>query len=575
MNVVQAAQGYMAKMVGEPAGMKVLLLDPDTTSTVSSVCTQSFLLAKEVYLVDRIGNKNRDKMAHLKCVCFCRPTQESIAHIIDELKAPKYGEYYLYFSNVLKKLQVEKLAEADEHELVREVQECFADYLAINSDLFTLDMDLPAWPLYAGTLADWDARALQRTVDGLASACLALKKRPVIRYAASSPHAKRLAHELGYLMQQEKPLFEARTMTPATVLIVDRRADPVTPLLNQWTYQAMVHEVLGIHHGLVDLSLVDGIRDDLKTVVLAAHDDQFYATNMYANFGDLGVAIKAYLAEYQRRTPNKAALESIADMKKFVDEYPEVRRLAGNVSKHVALTSELSRIVDAERLLDVSEVEQNVACADTSAPALLRSDEALAESVATKLRDPLVSGDSKFKLAVLFALHNPRSPHLASFKQLLADAAVSPMKLDLMDRVVRYATTAVPASTATGTSATTGFAQFGKTVMRGLKGVENVYTQHVPPLHGVLEALVRGKLKESAYPFLEGTGASNGFPEGVRVNDVIVFMVGGTTFEEARFVHQLSASVPGVRVVLGGNTVHNSQSFLKQIYDAFAQRVAS
>ena len=30
------------------------------------------------------------------------------------------------------------------------------------------------------------------------------------------------------------------------MLIVDRRDDPVTPLLAQWTYQAMVHELLGI-----------------------------------------------------------------------------------------------------------------------------------------------------------------------------------------------------------------------------------------------------------------------------------------------------------------------------------------
>jgi len=35
--------------------------------------------------------------------------------------------------------------------------------------------------------------------------------------------------------------------SPSTCfLLVDRREDPVTPLLNQWTYQAMVHEVLGV-----------------------------------------------------------------------------------------------------------------------------------------------------------------------------------------------------------------------------------------------------------------------------------------------------------------------------------------
>ena len=32
------------------------------------------------------------------------------------------------------------------------------------------------------------------------------------------------------------------------LLVLDRRDDPLTPLLNQWTYQAMVHELLGIEN---------------------------------------------------------------------------------------------------------------------------------------------------------------------------------------------------------------------------------------------------------------------------------------------------------------------------------------
>jgi hypothetical protein len=34
---------------------------------------------------------------------------------------------------------------------------------------------------------------------------------------------------------------------------LDRRNDPVTPLLSQWTYQAMVHELCGITNGRVKL----------------------------------------------------------------------------------------------------------------------------------------------------------------------------------------------------------------------------------------------------------------------------------------------------------------------------------
>jgi len=48
-------------------------------------------------------------------------------------------------------------------------------------------------------------------------------------------------------------------------------------------------------------------------------------------------------------------------MKRFVEEYPEFRRLGGNVTKHVTLVGELSRLVERDDLLAVSEVEQSLA----------------------------------------------------------------------------------------------------------------------------------------------------------------------------------------------------------------------
>ena len=44
------------------------------------------------------------------------------------------------------------------------------------------------------------------------------------------------------------------------MLLVDRRDDPVTPLLSQWTFQAMVHELIGIDANRVDLQNVPGVR---------------------------------------------------------------------------------------------------------------------------------------------------------------------------------------------------------------------------------------------------------------------------------------------------------------------------
>lgn len=185
-------------------------------------------------------------------------------------------------------------------------------------------------------------------------------------------------------MQSESTLFDFRlTQVPPLLLILDRRNDPVTPLLSQWTYQAMVHELLGIQSGRVDLSLVPDISPDLsvcplsvlhclvlilmftrsKEITLTPSTDPFFAAHSLATFGDLGTVLKTYVQSYQSRSlaQGPSSINSISDMKRFVEEYPEFRKLGGNVSKHVALVGELSRIVGRDKLLEVGEIEQGLA----------------------------------------------------------------------------------------------------------------------------------------------------------------------------------------------------------------------
>ena len=272
------------------------------------------------------------------------------------------------FSNVIRKSSLERLAEADSNEVVKTVQEYFADYITINPDLFSLDLGFPKKRLWSGSPDIWNTDSLQRCTEGLVALLLSLKKQPLLRYEKNSFMAKKLATEVRYQMTQEEQLFDFRkTDTPPILLILDRRDDPITPLLTQWTYQAMVHELLGIHNGKVDLSGVPDVRPELKEIVLSQDQDPFFKKNMYLNFGDLGGNIKDYVEQYQFKTKSNASIESIADMKRFVEDYPEFRKLSGNVSKHVTLVGELSRRVGADSLLDVSELEQSLACNENHA----------------------------------------------------------------------------------------------------------------------------------------------------------------------------------------------------------------
>ncbi len=59
-----------------------------------------------------------------------------------------------------------------------------------------------------------------------------------------------------------------------------------------------------------------------------------------------------------------------ADMKNFVKDYPEFKKLSNTVSRHVAVMSELSRAVDVNALMDVSEFEQELACSSDHSKAV-------------------------------------------------------------------------------------------------------------------------------------------------------------------------------------------------------------
>ena len=139
----------------------------------------------------------------------------------------------------------------------------------------------------------------------------------------------------------------------------------------------MVHELLGITNSRVDLRAVGPkIAKENQELVLSAEQDAFFHSQMYSNYGafssaprlherhsrgrtgDLGVAIKGMVDDFQVASKSNQKISTIADMQRFVENYPEFRAKSGNVSKHVTLMGELSRLIDERHLMQVSLVEQ-------------------------------------------------------------------------------------------------------------------------------------------------------------------------------------------------------------------------
>ncbi|XP_042912502.2 vacuolar protein sorting-associated protein 45 [Parasteatoda tepidariorum] len=549
MNVITAIKLYVNKMIDDcGSGMKVLLMDKETTSIVSMAFAQSEILQKEVFLFERLDMARSEHMKHLKCIAFLRPTKENIDNLACELKYPRYGQYYIYFSNIVSKSDIKVLAEADETESVREIQEFYGDFIPVGPHLFSLNI------IGCYQSRSLSANHLQRSIQGLIAILLALKKIPVIRYQDSSEAARKLAEGVKHTIAKENALFDFRRPDiPPLLLILDRKSDAVTPLLNQWTYQAMVHELLAINNNRVNLSNVPGISKELQEVVLSPEHDEFYASNLYSNFGEIGVKIKELMDDFQKKTKSQKKVESIADMKAFVETYPQFKKMSGTVSKHVTLVGELSRLVGSHSLLEVSEAEQELACESDHGESL--------KKIRKLLGDDKVREIDAVRLVMLYALHYEKNSNndINGLITLLKKRNTNEKLVKMVRAILEFSGNK---SGRNDLFTTENVKTFTKRVIKGLKGVENIYTQHTPLLKEILDEILKGKLKETSYPYLSGTQLRE------KPQDIIVFYIGGVTYEESFTVHQINKMCLGVRVILGGTTIHNFTSFLNEIKSA-------
>jgi vacuolar protein sorting-associated protein 45 len=567
MDGIRAIQSYVDRVVtgdGRCLGMKVLLLDSWTTQTVSCVYSQNQVLQREVYLVSRLDipsaaaedeedEEGRRKTSHMKAVCFLRPNDTNASLLARELAQPRFAEYHLFFSGILSTGLLRLIAEADEFELVKQVQEFYGDFLPVNEDLATLNCHYTiAMTAAAGTARAADfAQLYDRSRQGIESLLLALKRQPrTIRYQASSVWAQQMARDLHQRVQADQTFHFRNTNT--MLLLLDRMDDPVTPLLSQWTYQAMVHELLGINNNRVLLKGAPNVPKDLQEVVLSSYQDAFFRNNRFANFGELGEAIQQLLKEYQKNTQTHSVdnINTIEQMQHFMEKYPELRSQSHTVSKHVEIFGELARLVQLCSLMDISQFEQDLACTDDHSVHFRQLIDTLA--------NPTVKVPDKLRLGLLYALRYEQSGNVSRIKMEMRKGGVPDELILLMDCILRYAGITLRGPGLFGIGTQNVMKKMTKSIMSSVQGVSNVYAQHVPLLIETLQAAAKGKLKHDNYPFVMTKNITEEPPE-----EIIVFMVGGVTYEEAAKVQEFNRGK--IKVFLCGSTIHNSTSFLEEL----------
>eukprot|EP00878_Enallax_costatus_P020068 GHUV01021198.1.p1 GENE.GHUV01021198.1~~GHUV01021198.1.p1 ORF type:complete len:348 (+),score=82.46 GHUV01021198.1:209-1252(+) len=304
MHLTKILRAYILQTVAEVPGYKALLLDKDTMRITSTQFGRTELAEHNVVQIERIDSNDSKEHLELKALCLVRPTRENVTLLKRELRQPRYQSYHLYFTNLVSQMHLQDLAEADAvKEQVQQVQEYYGDFMVVDTHHFMIPVPSNAVlinPKAAATVGASEYEAVDRLVQGLSALFLALRRRPVIRYQRTSDAAKRLAEGLYALTYKQQPgVFDFGSRSSPVVLLLDRRDDPVTPLLTQWTYQAMIHELVGIKDNTVVLTSTK-VPEQQREVVIDTASDDFYKKNLYNNYGEVGLSVKDLVDKFSQ-----------------------------------------------------------------------------------------------------------------------------------------------------------------------------------------------------------------------------------------------------------------------------------
>lgn len=426
------------------------------------------------------------------------------------------------------------------------------DYYAITPFLFSLKLENSTFNLRD---EKWLPEGLKRTADGLASVLIALQVNPLIRFQTQSQQCKVLAEKISQMIKNESLANKTwRKAAPfdinSLLLIVDRRNDLITPLVNKWTYYAMIHEQFNIVNNRISLLDVPNRQPkDPREMLLAIEKDQFFDKNYFRNYGELGSTLKEAVEDLKNLTKSQHKVETMEDMKRFIDEYPETKRHASNLHNHVFLMSELSRIVTEHNIITVSECEQEMACSLTSHSELLKKVKQLISSSVVRPIDAM-------RLVCLYAVCHPEKSNLTDLTKLLKTRPDIPASDIESIKKLRSFILSRPQNPLDET-----VQQVTRMIVQGVKGVENTLTQHRPNLYKILEELFKKghKVREADFAF-----------QGERYREeppkrVIVFVVGGITYDEALIADQMNKSRSDLQVIVGGTSVHNFRTYMEEV----------
>ncbi|ORX62335.1 Sec1-like protein [Hesseltinella vesiculosa] len=389
------------KAVQPPGRWKIVVVDSKSLKILNASCKMYDILEENVTLVENI-EKNRQPYPTLEAIYYLTPCRESMLRLVDDFtayKEPMYKAAHVHFTSGLDDDLFadlnKRLKSTGASEYIKGLKEMYVDYRVVESNVYGVDPPSSFFSVFGTDRRAYPESSLRITAKQLLSLCATLGEDPIIRYqvppendgspalpyeGATKSLALALQRELDQFCQLNPNFPPKRSQPRATFLIVDRTIDQLAPLLHEFTYQAMINDLLPVKPtengtGIVysyEFTQADGSLDT-KEVVLD-EDDQIYKSIRHLHIAEctdrLVEEFNKFLTENKQdgkadTDVPKATARSLKDMKDMLTNLPHFQEMKAKYSAHLSIAQECMSYFEKHKLNSVGNLEQNIATGET------------------------------------------------------------------------------------------------------------------------------------------------------------------------------------------------------------------